>query len=137
VQCVLIRRIAEDLNMNLSIQIIDTMREPNGLAMSSRNVYLSAKERDAASILYRSLCVAKKMYEENLSGDVKLKLHAQVVKSAVMDMLKSEPMVTEIQYVSVDSKDTMAPLQEIGSDGTIVSIACKIGTVRLIDNIML
>jgi len=136
-QCVLIRRITEDLNMDVSIQIMDTLREPNGLAMSSRNVHLSAKERVAASILYRSLCVAKKLYEEKLSGDGKLKLHAQVVKSAVMDMLKSEPMVTEVQYVSVDSKNTMSPLQEIGSDGTIVSIACTIGTVRLIDNIVL
>lgn len=137
-QCVLVRRIADDLDMDVSINVMDILRDPkDGLAMSSRNVYLSEKERSVASIIYQSLCAAKEMYEDEVLGDGEFRLDVAVVKKAVMDVLKSEPMVSEIQYVSIDSKDTMTPLLEIGSDGAVVSIACKIGTVRLIDNIIL
>jgi len=124
--------------MGISINILDILREPkDGLAMSSRNVYLSPKERIAASILFQSLCTAQKLFEEKFLVDSESKLDANVVKEAVIAVLKSEPLMTELQYVSVDSKDTMTSLLEIGSDGAVVSIACKIGNVRLIDNVIL
>jgi len=137
-QCALVRRIADDLDTDVSIRVMDILREPeDGLAMSSRNVYLSGEERDVASVIYRSLCAAKRMYEDEFRGDGGFRLDVTVVQKAVMDVLESEPLVSEVQYVSIDNKDTMAPLLEIGSDGAVVSIACKIGTVRLIDNIIL
>ena len=93
--------------MDLNVVIMDTVRETDGLAMSSRNAYLKPDERAAASILYRSLHAAKVLYEKE----------GRVVKSSdlvsiVENGLKSEPLVSEIQYISVDSKETMQPISE-------------------------
>jgi len=146
-QCALIRRIVDDLNMDVNVQVLDTMREVDGLAMSSRNAYLDSssssgggEERKAASVLYKSLCVAQNLFQSTMSKSTTTSsssLSSSTVMEAVTNVLRSEPLVTDIQYVSIDSKETMMSLNEIGSDGAIVSIACKIGTVRLIDNIVL
>lgn len=137
-QCVLIRRIVQDLDMDLSIKIMDIWREADGLAMSSRNMYLTEKERNTASIIYQSLCAARKFHMDTITlARGELKLDARDIKEVVTNVLNSEPMVTNVQYVSVDSKDTMKKLLEVGTDGAIISIACTIGRVRLIDNIVL
>lgn len=130
-QCVLIKRLVEDLDMDLNVIVMNTVREDDGLAMSSRNAYLKAAEREAAPVIYRSLSAAKAMYEEEK------KVESSKLISVVRTGLESEPLVSEIQYISVDSKETMQPLEQVGEEGAIISIACKVGSVRLIDNVVL
>eukprot|EP00560_Eucampia_antarctica_P005677 CAMPEP_0197834248 /NCGR_PEP_ID=MMETSP1437-20131217/21775_1 /TAXON_ID=49252 ORGANISM="Eucampia antarctica, Strain CCMP1452" /NCGR_SAMPLE_ID=MMETSP1437 /ASSEMBLY_ACC=CAM_ASM_001096 /LENGTH=257 /DNA_ID=CAMNT_0043438797 /DNA_START=206 /DNA_END=979 /DNA_ORIENTATION=+ len=134
-QCVLIQRMVEDLNFDIGINIMPTIREDDGLAMSSRNAHLKPDERDAASILYKSLTAAQFLHEASFAGQ--LPLPAQVFIETVRESLESEPMVSQIHYISIDSKNTMQPLEEVGTDGALISIACQIGSVRLIDNIIL
>jgi pantoate--beta-alanine ligase len=135
-QCVLIKRLVDDLQLDVNVCIMETIREKDGLAMSSRNVYLNVEERKAAIIIYQSLCAAREMFHSLTSSDEVLS--TKDVKERVTSVLTSEPMVTNIQYVAVDSKETMQPLDEIrAGEGAIISIACQVGSVRLIDNFML
>lgn len=132
-QCVLIRRIVADLDMPLEISVQDTVREPDGLAMSSRNAYLTPEERLVAPVVYRSLLRARELLEQSQGS-----LQSAEVIRAVGEVLHTEPLVSDVQYVSVDSKETMQPLGEISKqEGAVVSLACKLGSVRLIDNIVL
>jgi pantoate--beta-alanine ligase len=131
-QCVLIRRIVEDLNMDLNVVVMDTIREEDGLAKSSRNAYLSERERQAAPVVYRSLLAAKTLYQTNPNAS------SSELIAATQSVLQSEPLVKEIQYISVDSKATMKPISHPAKeDGAIISLACKVGSVRLIDNVLL
>ena len=135
-QCVLIRRIVEDLNMDLIINVMDTIREADGLAMSSRNAYLTPEERPVAPIVYKSLCAARDAYLAKRNGG-ELPMQASVLSQTVCDVLKSEPLVSEVQYASVDNRATFQPLSQVGEEGAVISLACKVGSVRLIDNIVL
>lgn len=121
--------------MDVNVVVMDTIRESDGLAMSSRNAYLATEERRAAPIVYQSLCRARDLYHDAMArGEA---ISAQQLQEGVATGLRSEPLVTEVQYVSVDCRETMQPLQEVGQEGAIVSLACKIGSVRLIDNMIL
>lgn len=136
VQCVLIRRIVDDLNMNINVQIMDTVREYDGLAMSSRNAYLDTDQRRAAPVVYKALCAARELYDSRFSRGMEF-IDATVLQEVVEDILNTEPLISKIQYVAIDNMETMQPLVKVGSDGCIVSLACILGTVRLIDNIVL
>jgi len=131
-QCCLIRRIVHDLDMDVNVVVMDTVREPDGLAMSSRNAYLKPEERKVAPIVFRSLCTARDLYHGRSES-----VPAEQIQDAVQSVLRSEPLVTEVQYVSVDCRETMRPLQCVGEEGAIISLACKLGSVRLIDNMVL
>lgn len=135
-QCVLIRRIADDLDMDTNVQIMDTVREHDGLAMSSRNAYLTAEERSVAPIVYKALCAGREMFDSRLARGME-EVDATDLQEVVESVLKSEPMITEVQYVAVDDLDNMQQLDKVGNDGCIISLACKLGSVRLIDNIVL
>jgi len=136
-QCVLIRRIVEDLNMDLKVCVMDTIREEDGLAMSSRNAYLSPEERRAAPVVYKSLCAAREVYQSKKDAG-ELPMSASMLSETVSNLLNSEPLVSEVQYASVDNRATFQPLTEVGDEGAVVSVACKVGSgVRLIDNIVL
>jgi pantoate--beta-alanine ligase len=134
-QCVLIQRIVQDLDINVNVHIVPTMREEDGLAMSSRNVYLKENERAAASVLYKSLQAAQAVYESAFAGG--FPISSNVLQDVVQNTLDEEPMVSDIQYISIDCKENMMPLSDVDENGAIISIACKIGNVRLIDNIIL
>ena len=141
-QCVMIRRIVSDLNLNVKINVVPTIREMDGLAMSSRNAYLTAKERRAAPILFKSLCAARTIFEEHKfkEGNDSEQRHIRpsILYAAVESVLRSEKMVSDIHYISIDNKETMRSLDSvILSEGAIISIACQVGNVRLIDNIVL
>ena len=137
-QCVLIRRIVDDLNLDVNIVVKDTIREDDGLAMSSRNAYLSADERRAAPVVYRSLCAARDLFERQRQSSEASSISATALQEAVRSVLNAEPLVSEIQYVSVDCKETMQQCENVAvTEGAIVSLACKVGSVRLIDNIVL
>lgn len=134
-QCVLIRRMVDDLDMNVNVNIGNTVRESDGLAMSSRNAYLTPTERSAAPIVYQSLCAAGDLFRILKAGE---SIDSSVLRDAVESVLRSEALVSEIHYVSIDSKSTMKTLEHVNrEDGALISLACKLGSVRLIDNILL
>lgn len=134
-QCCLIKRIVEDLDMPVNVNIIPTVRESDGLAMSSRNAYLSPAERQAAPVVYRSLCAAKDLFAQLREDE---SIPASQLLDAVQSTLHGEPLVNEVQYVAIDNKATMQPLEQVHrAEGAIISLACKVGAVRLIDNIVL
>lgn len=134
-QCILIKRLVADMDLDVEIQIMETIREKDGLAMSSRNAYLDQKERDAAVVIFQSLTAAKEIFESSFAGN--LPMDANIILETVSRVLQSEPLVKDIEYIAVDCKETMGSLQQIGPGGAIVSLAVKVGNVRLIDNIVL
>ena len=127
-QVAVIRQMVRDLNFPIEIVVCPTTREPDGLAMSSRNVYLTEEQRKAATVLYRSLSAAKDLYE---TGE----RNAGRLRQTMKDVLASEPLA-EAQYVSCADYDTLEELEEIQGK-TLLSMAVFIGKTRLIDNFVL
>lgn len=118
------------------MKIMDTVREDDGLAMSSRNAYLTKNEREKAPILYKALCAAREVFESRLSRGLE-ELEASDLSEVVVEILKTEPMIKEVQYIAIDDLEQMQPLEKVGNAGCVVSLACKLGSVRLIDNMVL
>ena len=127
-QAIVIKKMAKDLNMGVEIKIMPTVREPDGLAMSSRNVYLSAGERKDALVLYEAL---KKAEELIGSGERDTK---KIVK-AMEGMIKSVP-TAKIDYVSIVDTANLKEVRSITGE-VLVALAVFIGKTRLIDNIIL
>jgi len=127
-QAIVIKRMVHDLNMPVEIIICPTVRETDGLAMSSRNSYLNAEEREAATILYRALNEARKTFE-NGEHD------AGALRGRMSSILDGEPLV-QTQYVSVADSET---LQELEGPITkaLLSMAVYVGRTRLIDNVVI
>jgi pantoate--beta-alanine ligase len=127
-QVAVLRRMAQDLDFPVEIVVCPTIREPDGLAMSSRNAYLSPSERQAATVLYRALEEARRKYE---AGE----RDAEALRATMRSVVRSEPLAYE-QYVSAADPETLCELQRI--DGKVLlSLAVRIGKARLIDNILL
>ena len=135
-QCVLIRRIVDDLDMDVNVKVMDTVREKDGLAMSSRNAYLTEDERKKAPILFKALCAARELFESRYARGMD-ELDAIDLREVVEEVLKLEPLIKQVQYIAVDDLEQMQPLDKVGSSGCIISLACIVGSVRLIDNIVL
>ena len=132
-QCILVKRMIEDLNINGEIRVCETLREEDGLAMSSRNVYLTPAERRVANILYKALSHAKTFCDEHSGVAI---THEEIV-AIVENVLASEPMVSRIEYVSIASFRNMKELDTITQDtGAVISSAIRVGSVRLIDNVL-
>jgi pantoate--beta-alanine ligase len=127
-QVAVIRRMARDLNFPLDIVICPTVRELDGLAMSSRNSYLSPEERRAAPVLQRALTAAQSAYDFGEHDAERLRIVMRATLSA-------EPLA-QAEYVSVADPETLAELDGVGQDA-LVSLAVRIGKTRLIDNFML
>jgi pantoate--beta-alanine ligase len=122
--------------MDVNINIMETVREKDGLAMSSRNAYLTAEEREKAPIVYKALCAAREVYETRFARGLE-EVTADDLREVVDNVLETEPLIKEVQYVAIDDLEQMRTLDTVGSNGCIVSLACKLGSVRLIDNIVL
>ncbi|QWR78982.1 pantoate--beta-alanine ligase [Candidatus Magnetomonas plexicatena] len=134
-QCVVIRKMAADLNMPVSLRFCETVREQDGLAMSSRNAYLSADQRHDAPILYRALCEAGSL----ISGGQLLKFTDAA--TLIQQILKSSAHISEIQYGSVYDSETLDDISEqdaasYSGKTVTLAIAVKIGSTRLIDNLL-
>ncbi len=127
-QLVVIKKMAADLNMNLEVIAVPTVREPDGLAMSSRNVYLNPGEREAALVLAKSLSLARKLW-------VKGERNADIIRKEMTSLIKTEPL-GNVEYVSVADAETLEELVKIERPA-VISLAVKIGKTRLIDNILL
>lgn len=127
-QVAVIKQLVRDLNMPLEIVVGETLREENGLAMSSRNEYLSREERNAASVLYRALCAARDAYASGERAGEKLR--------AVMRAVLNQEPRANVEYVSAADPLTLQELDEI-KNGVLLSMAVRFGTTRLIDNILI
>lgn len=127
-QLLVVRRMVEDLNMPLEVVAVPIVREPDGLAMSSRNVYLSPEQRRAATVLYRSLVAAEKA----VAGGER---DVEKIRALVVDMIRSEPLA-EIDYVEILSWPELKEISRL--DGkALLALAVKFGRTRLIDNTVL
>jgi len=127
-QAAVIRQMTRDLNFPIEIVVCPIVREPDGLAMSSRNVYLDPEQRKAATVLYRALSGAKEAYERGERDAEKLR---QVMKN----LLVSEPLA-QVQYVSCADYNTLEEL-EVVKGKALLSMAVFLGKTRLIDNFVL
>jgi pantoate--beta-alanine ligase len=127
-QVAVLKRMALDLNFPIELVICPTVREPDGLAMSSRNAYLNAKERLAATVLYRALSVAREKYDQG-------ERDAEALRASMQMVIGSEPLAS-VQYISAADPKTLCELQQI-EKGVLLSLAVQIGKARLIDNFLL
>jgi pantoate--beta-alanine ligase len=128
-QAVVIRRLVKDLALDTEIIVLPTVREDSGLAMSSRNAYLSAEEQAAATVIHRALAKAKETYRAGEKNATKL---ADIVKS----MIEAEPRV-RLDYVAVSDADTLERLERLDDRAVLIAVAAYVGKTRLIDNTIL
>jgi pantoate--beta-alanine ligase len=127
-QAAVIRQMTRDLNFPIEIVVCPIVREPDGLAMSSRNVYLDPEERKAAKVLYRSLSAAKNVYQNG-------ERDAEELRQIMREVIATEPLA-QMQYVSCADYDTLEELETV-TGKTLLSMAVFLGKTRLIDNIVL
>jgi pantoate--beta-alanine ligase len=128
-QTVVIKQMVRDLNMPTEIVVVPTVREHDGLALSSRNVYLSPQQRAAAPVLFRSLQAAQRLYD---AGE----RNAATLRQTVERIIAQEPLA-QIDYISVAHGTTLEEIADRIDRGALVSLAVRFGTTRLIDNMML
>ncbi len=128
-QVVVIKKMVADLNMNLQIVTCPTVREPDGLAMSSRNTYLKPDERQAAVVLYQALKLAQQLWSQGEKD-------ANRLRQAMRDLIQKQPLAEKIDYISIADAETLEELDKV-KPPALVSLAVKIGKPRLIDNIVL
>ena len=129
-QVAVLRKMTRDLNFPLRIEVCDTVREADGLAMSSRNRYLSNEERQQALVLARSLNLAKRLAD---AGETS----SDAIARSLKDTFAAEP-AARLDYVAVVDADTLLPVENVAPEKrTLVAVAAWIGTTRLIDNIIL
>ena len=124
-----IKRLTRDLGFETEIVVVPTVREESGLAMSSRNAYLSPELRQKASIIYQALREAKIAFKNGERNGSKL---AQIVQ----DKIESEP-AARIDYVAVVENDALEPVEKIEDTEVLVAVAVRFDNVRLIDNTIL
>lgn len=128
-QAVVIRQMVRDLNFPLEVVVRPIVREPDGLALSSRNVYLNPAEREAAPVLYRSLMAAAHAFQ---AGE----RDAQALRRILAETINAEPLA-RLQYVSCADAETLQEVEGAILGRALLSMAVYFGTTRLIDNIVL
>src|SRR4030042_194118 len=127
-QALVIKKMVADLNMNLEVIVSPTVRESDGLAMSSRNIYLNPQERQAATVLFKALTLAQNTFKKG-------ERNAETIRQQMASLISKEPLA-KIEYVSIADTQTLEELSKI--DGpALASLAVRIGKTRLIDNILL
>ena len=127
-QVATLRRLVADLNLPVELRVVPTVREPDGLAMSSRNAYLSSPERAAAPTLYRALDAARQHWLTGERG-------GDVLRRLVRETVAAEPLLA-LEYVDVVDPSTFGSLDQAGP-GALIVLAARCGPARLIDNIVL
>ena len=127
-QVIVIKKMVADLDMNLEVVVVPTVRESDGLAMSSRNTYLNPEERKAALVLWDSLGLAEQLFGEGQRS-------ADDIREQMVALIGKEPLA-KIDYVSVADPETLEELTTVESSA-VVSLAVYVGKTRLIDNVLL
>jgi pantoate--beta-alanine ligase len=127
-QLAVIRQMVRDFHLPVEIVPAPTIREEDGLAMSSRNAYLSPSERQAATVLYRSLSAAAELIDSGERRGDEVRRHLQ-------EVLESEP-AAKVEYAEVVNAETFAPVTTLQGN-LVLPLAVRIGGTRLIDNIRL
>lgn len=127
-QVLIIRQMAADINLPVRVVVCPTVRDSDGLAISSRNAYLNAEDRQAATVLYRSLRCAQKTFYEG-------ERRAAVLLATIEDGIRGEPRVS-LDYATTVESRSLQPVQQV-SPGSVALIAARVGDVRLIDNLIL
>jgi len=128
-QTVVVRQMVRDLNMPTQIVVAPTVREPDGLAMSSRNTYLTPEQRQVATVLYRALSAARARHAGGERSGVAL-------RQTMREVLAGEPLARP-DYVSAADPLTLRDLDQVGPRGVLLSMAVRLGSVRLIDNLLI
>ncbi len=128
-QVVVIRRMVADLNFPLQISVVPTAREPDGLAMSSRNAYLSPEERKAAPALNRALSIAGSVYMHQTK-------HPRDLRQVIERQLSMESL-GQVEYISIADTSTLEELETPSSKPILVSLVVRFGKTRLLDNRLL
>ena len=126
-QGIVIRRMVADLNMPLEIVIYPTVREPNGLAVSSRNQYLTVQQKKDAANIYKSLQTCRRMIDAGT-------IETNQIIAEMQKILQQVPSI-EIEYVSIVDAETLESIEKIAGK-VLIAVAVKIGPARLIDNIL-
>jgi len=127
-QVVVVKRMVADLNMNLEVVVVPTVRESDGVAMSSRNIYLNPRERQAATILFKALTLAQRLWR---SGEK----DAEKIRRQMTALIQKEPLA-QVDYVSIADAETLEELNSLDRPA-VASLAVRIGKTRLIDNMPL
>ena len=127
-QVIVVKRLTQDLNLGTEIIVVPTVREPDGLAMSSRNVYLTPEERRAAPVLYLALCRVQELWQRGQRD-------AEILRHEMVRLISNEPLA-HIDYVSIADVQTLEELKQVNCP-SMVSVAVRFGRTHLIDNISL
>jgi len=127
-QAAVVRQLIADLNLGVTFDVRATIREPDGLAMSSRNVYLSTEERRIAPTFYRALQAGRRAIADGATD-------AALVQEAMREVIGGEPTI-QIDYLVICNSTTLEPLATIGREAVVLG-AIRIGSVRLIDNVVI
>ncbi len=126
-QAIIIKKMLQDLNMDVELVISPTVRHEDGLALSSRNSYLNEKERKAATVLYRALKEAERLIKDG-------KTDAQSIIGGMEKLIEAEPLA-RIDYISATDTENLKAVKKM-SGSVLIALAVFIGSTRLIDNIM-
>ncbi len=124
-QLAVIRKMVRDLNMDIEIDAVPTVRESDGLAMSSRNYYLNSEEREQAPVLYKSLMEAKKLVSTGV-------INAAQIKRKVSEVIEGAALA-KIDYIEIVDIHDMTPVDTV-SERALLAIAVRFGATRIIDN---
>ncbi len=127
-QLITIKKLVDNLNFDIDIVSIPIIREEDGLALSSRNAYLTPSERSAAPLIYKALKEGEKAFQRG-------ERNAEIIIKAVKEVLDKEPIIKP-EYLKVCNSDTLKDIDRI-EDKCLLALAARIGKARLIDNIML
>jgi len=127
-QSVIIKRMVRDLAFDTEIVVLPTVREDSGLAISSRNLYLTDEERESAAVIHRALAKAKENFKKG-------ERHAAKLADTVRSTIETEPHA-RLDYVSIVDAETLEKLDKIDERPVLIAIAAYIGKTRLIDNIV-
>lgn len=126
-QCAVVKQLVTDLNLGIRLIVRPTVREHDGLALSSRNVFLSAEERRIAPMLYQALLAGREAIEKGATNP-------EAVQATMRKVLSGQPAIG-IDYLAICDPDTLEPLRRIGRQAVILG-AIRLGSVRLIDNVL-
>lgn len=127
-QTVVIRRMVRDLNFGVEVVVCPTVREHDGLAVSSRNLYLDAEQRKAATVLYKALSAASDLLNAGERSSEK-------IETLMKEILSGEPLVTGVDYASAYDPATLGEMRELENE-ILLAVAARFGKVRLIDNML-